>query len=156
VVLRLAEPRYWRSQVSATFHGRDVFAPAAAHLSLSLDYRLLGPPMSDWVRLAVPEPVLGGEQLHGEVIFVDAFGNLITNIPGEAFARFAARPVRISLAENELPCLRVRTYGEAAPGTLVALVSSVDTLEIAVTQGSAARRLSAGVGTPVTLSPLAG
>jgi S-adenosylmethionine hydrolase len=148
MVIRLADPRWWRPEVSATFHGRDVFAPAAAHLSLGLDPVLLGPPADAWVRLEVPAPVLGAEALRGEVVFVDPFGNLITNIPGAAYRGWADRPVRITMGGRRVP-RRVRTYGEAPAGTLVALVSSVDTLEVAVTQGSAARELGATVGTEV-------
>src|SRR5262245_3251107 len=86
-VVRLTEQRFWRSTVSATFHGRDILAPVAAHLSLGEDPRNLGLPLDDWVRLEIPSPIIKHDQLAGEVIFIDHFGNLITNIPGEAFAR---------------------------------------------------------------------
>jgi S-adenosylmethionine hydrolase len=147
-VRRLAEPRYWRPEVSATFHGRDVFAPAAAHLSLGVDPALVGPAVSDWVRLEFPEPVLAPDRLSGEVVFVDNFGNLITNIPAAAYADWAERPVRVAAGDREVTH-RVRTYGEAAPGALVALTSSVGTLEVAIVQGNAARQLGLGTGAPV-------
>ncbi len=147
-VFRLAEPRYWRPEVSATFHGRDILAPTAAHLSLGVEPRLLGPPAADWVRLETPAPVLGPDALAGEVVFVDPFGNLITNIPGEAYRQWVGQPARVTVGGRTVP-RRVRTYGEAPPGTLVTLVSSVDTLEVAVVNGSAARALECGVGTAV-------
>jgi S-adenosylmethionine hydrolase len=152
LVLRLTEPRYWRPWVSATFHGRDVFAPTAAHLSLGVDARQLGQPMTDWIRLELPEPLLSADKVIGEVVYVDTFGNLITNVPGQAFIRLGDRQARLSLGGQEFPCHRVRTYGEAPPGTLVALVSSADTLEIAVVQGSAARQLGANAGTAVVVT----
>jgi S-adenosyl-L-methionine hydrolase (adenosine-forming) len=147
-VRRLAEPRYWRPEVSATFHGRDVFAPVAAHLSLGLDPGLLGPPLSGWARLEFPRPALAPDRLAGEVLFVDPFGNLLTNIPGEVWAGWAGRSARLTVGGKEVSG-RARTYGEAPPGTPVALISSAGTLEVAVVQGSAARQLGLGAGAEV-------
>ncbi len=147
-VIRLAERRYWRQEVSATFHGRDIFAPVAGHLSLGLDPRQLGPAVNEWVRLGTPAPTHGPDRLAGKVVFVDDFGNLVTNIPGKAFTAWHDRTVRITVAGHEV-LRRVRTYGEAEPGSVVALVSSSGTLEIAVAHGSAAVRLGAHVGAPV-------
>lgn len=152
LVRRLAEPRYWLAQVSATFHGRDIFAPAAAHLSLGVEAHLLGPPAADWTELPLPRPVQSGDRLLGEVVFVDDFGNLISNIPADALSGTGAR---VWVGDREIAS-RVRTYGEAPPGTAVALISSVGTLEIAVVQGSAARRLGAGIGVQVRVEAGAG
>jgi S-adenosylmethionine hydrolase len=149
-VIRLAEPRYWRQSVSATFHGRDVLAPVAAHLSLGLNPAELGPRVHDWVRLPAPSTHVEAGRLTGEVIFVDHFGNLITNIPGAALEALADQPVRATVGAFELT-RRVRTYGDAPPGTLVLLVSSADLVEVAMTQGNAAHALNAKVGTPVTI-----
>ncbi len=148
-VIRLGEQRFWRSKVSATFHGRDIFAPVAANLSLGLDPRQLGPIVADWVRLDRPTPrhVPGG--IAGEVIYVDHFGNLITNIPGETLT-LDDRPKRVLISGVEVPRI-VRTYADAPPGTLIALVSSGEWLEVAVVQGNAARQLGAGMGAPVTI-----
>lgn len=148
-VIRLTEKRFWRSRVSATFHGRDIFAPVAANLSLGLDPRELGPIVSDWVRLDRPAPHHEGNILTGEVLFVDRFGNLITNISGEAMMR-DDRPKRVRIAGVEVSHV-VHTYSDAEPGTLVALVSSSEWLEVAVNQGDAARQLDARIGTPVTI-----
>jgi S-adenosylmethionine hydrolase len=150
VVRQLAEPRYWREPVSATFHGRDILAPVAGHLSRGLDPRQLGPPAEDWVRLAMPAPVLGPAQLTGLVVFIDDFGNLLSNIPGHALAVWHNQAVRITVDGKEVPRL-VRTYGEAAPGSLVALESSGGMLEVAVSHGSAAARLGASVGSSVVV-----
>ena len=147
-VLKLVEPRYWRQPVSATFHGRDILAPVAGHLSLGLDPQSLGPVASEWVQLEFPVPALEPDRLAGEVIFVDHYGNLITNIPGDAFHALAAGPVRVAVGSQEV-ARRVRTYGEAEPGTFVALISSAGMLEIAVVQGNAARLMCARPGTPV-------
>lgn len=149
----LADPHYWRQPVSATFHGRDILAPAAGWLSRGVSPELLGPPVSKWVSLRIPDPELGPDRLQGEVVFVDHYGNLITNIPGEAFLPLTGRPIRVTVGGVETT-LKVRTYSDAGPGTLVALVSSSGMLEIAVVQGSAAKRAGAGMGTPVTVAAL--
>jgi S-adenosylmethionine hydrolase len=148
-VLKLAEPRYWRQPVSATFHGRDILAPVAAHLSLGLDAQALGPEVSQWARLELPAPRREGNCIHGEVLFVDHFGNLITNIRGSDLST-AAQPFRIKVGEADVS-LRVRSYAEAERGAVVALVSSADLLEVAVNQGNAAQRLKATVRTPVVV-----
>jgi S-adenosylmethionine hydrolase len=148
-VIRLAEQRFWRQPVSATFHGRDILAPVAAHLSLGTDPAQLGPPVEQWVRLHVPEPrpVMNGYA--GEVIFVDDFGNLITNIRAD----WQQGPDVLVVGQTTLTAgfRWVTSYAAAAPGALVALRSSVGLLEVAVTQGSAAKRLGAGVGTAVMI-----
>lgn len=147
-VIRLTEQGYWRQPVSATFHGRDILAPVAAHLSLGLDPRKLGPATTAWVNLEERPPVKRADGWVGEVVFVDHFGNLITNLPGERFIQQVHRPLRVRVAAHEVSRW-VRTYAEAEPGSLVVLVSSAGTVEIAVVQGSAQQRLAVGVGARV-------
>lgn len=142
-VIRLTNAAFWRRVVSRTFHGRDVFAPAAGNLSLGLDPIYLGPLVSEWEQLHIPGVEIGVNELRGEVIFVDDFGNLITNIP-------PSDQGAVIIGDAEVT-ERVRAYGEAPAGTLVALTSSFDTLEVAEVQGNAARRLGAQVGTSVFL-----
>jgi S-adenosylmethionine hydrolase len=151
-VLRLTESSYWRSPVSATFHGRDIFAPVAGHLSLGLDARRLGVPVPDWVRLDLAAPVLHPGFLRGKVAFVDEFGNLITNIPGESLGLIAQAGRVVQVGGRLVPLVWVRSYAEAAAGALVGLVSSAGMFEIAVSQGNAADRLQVGVGTEVEVA----
>ena len=141
-VRRVTNRAYWRDVVSLTFHGRDVFAPVAAHLSLGRDPAELSEPAAQWVTLEALRPTLVGDEMHGAVVFVDDFGNLITNLAPDAGT--------VVIGDIEVS-RRVRTYGEAPPGTLVSLTSSFDLLEIAEVQGDAAQRTGAGVGTPVVL-----
>lgn len=151
-VLRLAEPRYWRPVVSATFHGRDVFAPVAGWLSRGLDPDLLGPRVTEWTRVELPTPARDGDTLRGEVLFVDRFGNLVTNIPRAWLADGPdACAVRVLIGGRAVEG-RVRTYAEASPGSLVWLISSADTLEIAVTGGSAAALTAAAAGATVAVT----
>jgi S-adenosyl-L-methionine hydrolase (adenosine-forming) len=141
VVHRLTEARYWRPRVSASFHGRDVLAPVAGHLSLGVPPAELGPRVTTWERLRLPQPVELPDGIRGEVVIVDHFGNLVTNIPAHALpSRWSVRLPGGEAARS------VRTYGEAEPGVLVALTGSSGRLEVAVVNGSAAARLGLGVG----------
>jgi len=149
-VLRLTESRLWRQPVSSTFHGRDILAPVAAYLSLGEDPRNLGVPFEEWARLDIKSPTTKDDLLTGEVIFIDHFGNLITNIPGPEFERICKQPVRITVGD-QLVTRRVEAYAESDAGTPVALISSMDILEVAVTNGNAAKKLGAGVGTAVSV-----
>ena len=131
---------------SATFHGRDLFAPAAAHLARGGAPEALGPELRDPVRLPWPAAVRAGDELRGEALRADGFGNLVTSIrvadlTGPVTAAFAGgRPARF-----------VRTFGEGAPGELLALVGSGGRVELAVREGSAAAALGATRGIPVRL-----
>ena len=150
---RLTEPRFWLSPVSATFHGRDVFAPAAAHLSLGVSPHEMGRPVSHIFRLAAAQPSgkLPGTVL-GEVIYQDSFGNLVTNIDAARLTPSASPTVQIKT--RRIPGLR-RTFhdGSIQPEDgLIALFGSHGYLEIAVRDASAARLLQAGAGEPVKVT----
>ncbi len=145
----LVAPDYRRAVVSPTFHGRDVFAPAAAHLALGVAPARFGPPVVDPVRLAWPEPRAVGGNVGGVVIHVDRFGNLVTSIHGEAVEDAGADAV-VRVAGRLVPV--VRTYGDLPVGGLGALVSSRERLEVVVREGSAAAALRARRGTPILLT----
>ena len=128
-IVSLENPAYFLPQVSATFHGRDIFAPVAAHLSLGVDLDGLGPAVTDPV-----SPLAGagvhGRSIQGEIIHVDRFGNLVSNVPAERLPRLVERGWRLQGGPLTLTRLG-RTYGEAAPGEMLALVGSHGYLEIA-------------------------
>ncbi|MEK9659005.1 MAG: SAM-dependent chlorinase/fluorinase [Chloroflexota bacterium] len=144
----LTNPAYWRHPVSATFHGRDIFAPVAAYLSLGVGPDTLGQRIEPVTAFAPPVPVQEGDALVGEVVRVDRFGNLLTNIPADSLPRGC--DVRVS---NRRIGSVLHTYADGTPGTPMALVGSDGCLEIAVPQGSAADTLGAGVGGRVRVSP---
>lgn len=146
----LAAPEFRLRAVSRTFHGRDVFAPAAAHVAAGVDPARLGPRVTDPVRLPWPAPRRTGAGVAGVVVHVDRFGNLVTSIPAEAVAGLGA-DAAVVVAGRRLAL--VSTYGALARGRAGALVGSSGRIEIAVREGSAARRLRAGRGTRVVLSP---
>ncbi len=127
-----------------TFHARDVFAPAAGQLALGASLSHVGHPIGDVYRAPLPAPHHDGSVVIGEVIYVDRFGTLISNIPGQA----VEPGVRIKVAGTEIGTL-ARTFGDVARGALVAVVGSGGTVEIAVRDGSAARLLGVGVGAEV-------
>jgi S-adenosylmethionine hydrolase len=140
---------YRLASVSPTFHGRDVFAPAAAHVALGVEPRRLGPAVTDPVRLPWPEARDLAGAIAGAVVHVDRFGNLVTSIRAASIERLRAMTVRIAGRPVEV----VTTYGELSPGRPGALIGSSGRLEIAVREGSAATLLRARRGTRVTLSP---
>jgi len=127
-----------------TFHGRDVFAPAAAALASGKRLEDLGSPVTDAYISPLPSPHHDGTAVMGEVLYVDRFGTLISNIPGPD----VEPGVRIRVAGTDVGALR-RTFGDVERGTLVAFVGSGGAVEIAVRDGSAARLLGVGVGAEV-------
>jgi S-adenosylmethionine hydrolase len=146
----LTNPEMHRRPVSTTFHGRDIFAPVAAHLANGFPLAELGSPVDDPVSLPHTRPKwLPDGRLQAEVVYVDHFGNLVTNL-GPLTApqgTIDLENVRVVIGAESLTVSH--TYADAAPGALLALVGSDGYLEIAVRDGSAARRLGLGVGTKV-------
>ncbi len=136
----LSATEYRLSDVSPTFHGRDVFAPAAAHLALGVGPDRFGRPVHDPVRLPWPAASRTAAGIAGEVVHVDRFGNLVTSIcrrdlPPDAIVQVAGRSVPVA-----------RTYGDVAAGELIGLVGSSGRLEVAVCEGDASRVLDVGRG----------
>lgn len=145
-IVSLENPAYFRPQVAATFHGRDIFAPVAAHLSLGVDLAQMGPAIRDPATLHLPVPEFTPQVVRGEIIYVDRFGNLVSNLDGAALQVWLG-PAAIHLEVGPVTIRRlVRTYADAGPGEFLALIGSHGYLEIACSQGDAARRLGAGVG----------
>jgi len=135
-------------RLSATFHGRDLFAPLAAELAAQrVAPASLGAPTTDFVPSLIEPPERRAGELHGMVITTDHFGNLITNIAAAELATFRRPEVRAAGHRIAL----ARTYGEVAPGELLALVNSFDVLEIAVAEQNAAAQLGLGRGGPVVV-----
>jgi len=152
----LSETRHFRLPVSRTFHGRDVFAPVAAALARGERIEALGPPLGDPVRLVGSEPVRRGDALLGHVVFVDRFGNALTNLTAASLiAAWGAdaedRDYEVSTVGRCIAGLS-RSYGDAPVGTVVAILGSSGRLEIAQVGGAATERLGLGVGDAVTVT----
>ncbi len=148
-VVRLTQRRYWLPEISRTFHGRDIMAPVAAYLARGGALRRLGPPHRA-APLSLPPVVQRGRTVMGRVVHVDAFGNLITNLRAGRW-RPAARDGSVTLRCRHRAAPVVSSYAEGRPRQLVAVVGSLGFVELAVRNGSAARRLGARRGDAVTL-----
>ncbi len=135
-----------RDRISSTFHGRDLFAPAAAALARGENIAELGESIEDPVYVPIKNPVKSGEEIRGEVIYIDNFGNCYTSIRNEDIE--GVRASAIFIADKEINWLALY-FAEAAPGDTLALVNSSGYLEIAINQGNAARELGISVGEPV-------
>jgi len=144
-VHEITADNYFRKPVSATFHGRDIFAPVAAWISRGIPLNQLGPALSDPVRLKLPACRRVGDALiQGEVLAVDQFGNLITNLrPADVPQSF-----KIIAGKHEITSLR-RTFGEGKPGEVFAVPGSTGYLEIVVKDGSAAAVLNLASGASI-------
>lgn len=164
----LDNPAYQLAQVSKTFHGRDIFSPAAAHLANGVPLARLGPACPTIIRLDDPILEVSADQIRGEVLHVDHFGNLITSIgilswtgdnwlrldpqfgQNDPLPRLNAAACQITVGTQTLASIH-STYGAVSPGTLTALVGSSGQLEIGVNQGHAAQTLGVSAGDPVLL-----
>ena len=145
-VVELTERKYARPTVSRTFEGRDRFAPAAGWLAKGVALVSMGRSITNYHVIDLPTPEVAADHITGQVVRVDRFGNLITNIDRKALEQFAGgRPIAVTLADRDIPRI-VATYADAPAGELCALFGSTDHLEVAVNAGDAARELGLGRG----------
>lgn len=149
--VQLDRPHAWLEPVSNVFHGRDIFAPVAAHLANGASFDELGTTIENPVLLSLPQPMPTSTGWVGEVIHIDHFGNISTNI-GER--HLSSPDVRVRIGGAVLNGL-VRTFGDGVPGDLVALFGSTGSLIISEVNGNAADRLKIRVGAAVTVEKLA-
>ena len=150
-VVDLTERRYARPTVSHTFEGRDRFAPAAAWLARGIQLSALGRPVSDYVMIDLPVPDVRAESITGQVIHVDRYGNLVTNIDRKSFERLAqAGTIQIQVGTHVVGRL-VATYADIGQGEVCALFGSTDHLEVAANAASAAERLALDRGARVVV-----
>ncbi len=153
-LISVTNSAYFRHPVSMTFHGRDIFAPVAAHLSLGVDLGQMGRPVHDPILLDEAQPHGVGGALEGTVVHVDRFGNLVTNISRrdiETLDPTGQAPLRLEIADSVISGVK-RTYAEVGIGKLLAVVGSSGLLEISANRRSAADILGAGRGTTVRVT----
>jgi S-adenosyl-L-methionine hydrolase (adenosine-forming) len=149
-VVELTERRYARPTVSRTFEGRDRFAPAAAWLAKGIDLSGLGRMLTSWHTVNVPEPAVTESQVAGEVLRVDRFGNLVTNVDRKTFEKFGREAVQITAGGATVGRL-VATYADIQSGEVCALFGSTDHLELAANAGSAADTLGLTRGAAIEI-----
>ncbi len=144
----ITKPRFWRSPVSPTFHGRDIFAPVAARLSLGFPPIDFGEAITSVTMLPLPHPYQAPDgSLVGHILHIDSFGNLITNIKGDDLPQ-TRRTITIEVG-NQLISGLSRTYAESSE--LLALIGSSGYLEVSLKEGSACAFLNAEVGNEVKM-----
>jgi S-adenosylmethionine hydrolase len=149
---RIECEKFFLHPVSNTFHGRDIFAPVAAHLAAGVPPEEVGSVVPELTELGLPEPRTEGDRVVGEVIHVDQFGNLVTNIPAEVLDSASLRDGVVRLtAGGEVPI--VSAYAEVPEGQPLAIVGSWDQIEISVRNGNAAKELGAGITTKLEVAP---
>ena len=149
-VIAITNDQFWNQPVSTTFHGRDIMAPVAAHLSRGLSWDKVGGPVDDWVKLNWNDLQINSDSIQGSVVLIDSFGNLLTDIPLENIPSGVRNHCRISCGAFQTNGI-IATYGIGQPGELVALTSSSDYLEVAVVNGNAALHVGAKIGDAIQI-----
>lgn len=152
-VYELTKPEYFLAPVSATFHGRDIFAPAAAWIAKGTRLSAMGKKIDDPVVLDLPQPSLQGGALKGEIIYIDRFGNLTSNISAEVLRRNFphAEAFQVKIGSGRIAGL-ADCYSQCQKGEMGCILNSWDRLEIFRREGSAARRLKTRIGAAVTVT----
>lgn len=145
---QLDRPQYWLPVVTNVFHGRDIFAPVAAHLTQGIPLNAFGTLITDPIRLDIPKPIRTPQGWIGQVINIDHFGNICTNLREIDFVQL--KEVVIFIKGERITGL-VSTFGERSPGTLVALFDSSGSLAISIVNGNAAEFLNIYVGDKIEL-----
>ena len=147
----LANPEYALETISRTFHGRDLFSPAAAHLSRGVAIDELGPPIDPdaLVRLDLPQPELGPDRIGSTVLYVDSFGNIALNVTREHVAEVGIVPgtqVELELAGERFYAVAARTFADARPGDIMLYEDSYRNMSVAISGGNAGEMLHARAG----------
>lgn len=140
-IIQLTNSAFFLKRVSPTFHGRDILAPVAAHLSLGIPLEEMGPEIFDPVYLSLPEPKMTEKGISGEVLWADHFGNLITNIHQDTLLPILSSPALTVLIGSERITEIHQTYSQGLPGRLMALIGSSGYLEIACNLGRAEEKV---------------
>ncbi len=151
-VYEIANPKYMLPKISATFHGRDIFAPAAAHLSKGVPPSEFGPEVRQIVKPPSAKIIRKGAMLVGEIIHVDGFGNIITNLTAKELESLGIKEsLNVKIGETALRLKLCRAYAEVKAKKPLAIIGSHDFLEISVNRGSAAEMFKAKAGDKVIL-----
>jgi S-adenosylmethionine hydrolase len=152
----LANPAYALESISRTFHGRDLFSPAAAHLARGVPPRRSAcPSIPRSVRLDVPEPVVVDGAIHATLLYVDSFGNIALNLDRddvEALGMSSGTRVELELSGERYYAVMARTFADARPGDVILYEDSYKNMSLAISRGSAARMLHASPGQTIRIT----
>jgi len=149
--VELNEPSFWRPNPSHTFHGRDIFAPVAAHLANGASLSDLGSPLKSLENYRWAMPISDKDGVQGWVVHIDRFGNLITNIPEKMVAEAGERAKLKIYVGNTILNKLVDTFGEVTEGEPAAYIGSAGMLEIAINKGDAHEMLGVEKGAPISI-----
>lgn len=148
---KLNNKKFWRKEISKTFHGRDIFAPVAAHISNGVKPKELGSPIEELVTYHWAVPIADKDGLQGWVVHIDRFGNLITNISEQLIKEhIGRRKVKIYVGNTMIKKL-VGTFGDVEDGDPAAFIGSSNMLEIGINKGNASQLLSVDKGAQISL-----
>jgi S-adenosylmethionine hydrolase len=150
-IVHLSNSTYHLQPTSNTFHGRDIFAPVAGYLASGVAAAAFGERVESFVQLKLPEPERAVRRIRGEILYIDNFGNLFTNVGERDLTGWAREKLAVKLGDEIIRGL-APNYAAAAEGAIVALISSWGLLEIAAYKGSAQRRTGAKVGDKIELA----
>ena len=151
VTISVSNRQYWNKEVAPTFHGRDVMAPVAAHLSQGTDVQSMGDPVTSFVQIPWPAARITLNSIEGSVVMIDSFGNLITNIRDTMLATVNRTECKIRCRSHDIDGVAT-TYGDQPTTSLVTVVGSSGRLELAVVNGNAEQMTGAKVGDRVSVS----
>jgi S-adenosylmethionine hydrolase len=159
--VEIAEPAYMLESVSSTFHARDVFSPAAAHLANGVDLGELGPALDSaaLIRLEMPEPTIGTARIRATVLYVDRFGNVQLNLTRDHLEQVGIVPgtqVEVEVAFDRFFAVAARTFADVRPGDVVLYEDSYRNIALALNHGNAAQAFGTKVGAELRLSPVRG
>ncbi|MBN1292087.1 MAG: SAM-dependent chlorinase/fluorinase [Candidatus Latescibacteria bacterium] len=150
-IREIVNPTFLQDKISSTFHGRDIYAPCAGHLSAGRDFSEIGPVLNRLKKLVYPQPEQNGNILKGEIVSIDSFGNLISNISIHAFNTFAGkRKIEVSFAAERFRKI-MDHYSQAQKGTPLVLFGASGYLEISMNEGNAASYFMTSIGSTVTV-----
>jgi hypothetical protein len=155
----IVNPAYALDTISRTFHGRDLFAPAAAHLARGVAIDELGPPLDpeSLIALDLPEPVVSDGALLANLLYVDSFGNIALNLTRDDVERLgivSGTRVELELSGERYYAVMARTFTDARPGDVILYEDSYRNMSVAISRGSAARMLHAAPGQKIKIVPL--
>jgi S-adenosylmethionine hydrolase len=156
-IIKISNDAYFLKPVSNTFHGRDIFAPVAAHLAVNRNIEKFGSEIGDWVQLEIPKVRVDGNKIYGEIIHVDRFGNVITNISQEILQRIQnseKKFIRIQINQFDSKIKLCTSYDQVGFGELLGIFGSSNLLEIARNQDSAAAALNVQVNDKILVELL--
>ena len=148
-IIVISNKKYFLAEPSSTFHARDIFAPVTAYVSLGIKTDEFGLPAKECMKFIIPQPEPEGKSLKGEIIHIDRFGNLITNIPADLLEK--KKNAQIIVGKRRIKKIN-RSYFEIKEKRLGALIGSSGFLELAVNQGSAQKLLKTKIGDPVKIN----